>query len=160
MPLYLADSSVWVGSHRPGAGYLKQLFVNRFRRGEIATCAPVALEVLDAAVDEETYARDWETVWRALFWLPVAERTMRRALEVQRALTRVNGHQSSSPIAFQIAACAELAGAEVVLWHWDPDLAAICRLTGQPQEWEQGRASEHGLRGIPFILPQASGAPP
>ena len=55
MSLYLADSSIWVARRRPEAHDLRTSFVERFRRGEIATCIPVALEVLTAAPDADAY---------------------------------------------------------------------------------------------------------
>lgn len=133
MSLFLADTSVWVARRRPAAAELKRDFLERFRRGEVATCVPIALEVLAAAPDDEAYARDWETVWRALFWLPLGERTHQRALEVQRELAAVGEHRAG-PQAFLVAACAEEAGDGVVVWHCDPGLAAICGHTGQPHE--------------------------
>lgn len=133
MSLYLADTSVWVARRRPGAETLKREFLERFRRGEVATCVPVALEVLAAAPDGVAYENDWDAVWKALFWLPLGERAHQRALEVQRALADLGGHRAS-PSAFLVAACAEEAGEGVCLWHCDPGLAAICEHTGQPQE--------------------------
>lgn len=133
MSLFLADSSVWVARRHQGAEALKREFLERFRRGEIATCAPVALEVLAAAADADAYESDWTTVWKALFWLPLGERAHQRALEVQRELAGAGGHRAS-PSAFLVAACAEEAGDGVVVWHCDPGLAAICEHTGQAHE--------------------------
>ncbi|MFO7572861.1 MAG: hypothetical protein R6W48_09735 [Gaiellaceae bacterium] len=133
MSLFLADTSLWVARRRSGAEPLKREFLERFRRGEIATCVPVALEVLAAAPDVDAYERDWDTVWKALFWLPLTERTLQRALDVQREVAQGGVHRAS-PTAFLVASCAEAAGDGVVLWHCDPGLAAICEHTGQAQE--------------------------
>ena len=135
MTLYLADSSIWSGRRRPEAGDLPRRFVDRLRRSEIATCVPVALEVLTGPADGEAYVRDWTRLWGQLHWLPLRERATGRALEVQSelALAAPGAHRHSISH-FLIAACAEDAGPEVVLWHWDPDLAAICEHTGQPHE--------------------------
>ncbi len=46
---------------------------------------------------------------------------------------------------YLVAACAEEADEDVVLWHWDADLTAICGHTGQPHEPEHERARQHGL---------------
>ena len=46
MPLYLADSSIWIGARRHPTSYLPELLADRLRSDEIATCIPVALEVL------------------------------------------------------------------------------------------------------------------
>ncbi|MGH3078910.1 MAG: hypothetical protein ACRDPZ_12105 [Gaiellaceae bacterium] len=135
MTLYLADSSVWSGRRRSDAGDLPRRFVDRLRRSEIATCVPVAIEVLTGPADGEAYVRDWTRLWGQLHWLPLRERATGRALEVQSelALAAPGAHRHSLSH-FLIAACAEDAGPEVVLWHWDPDLAAICEHTGQPHE--------------------------
>jgi predicted nucleic acid-binding protein len=136
--LYLADSSIWIGRRRPGVGDLQQRFLDRIRRGEIATCVPVALEVLVGAPDATAYERDWDAIWKALFWLPLGQRAMQRALEVQRELASPGsgGHRRVA-VAYLIAACAEDAGPDVVLWHSDDDLTAICEHTGQPHEQER-----------------------
>lgn len=133
MSLYLADSSIWVARRRPGAETLRSTFIERFRRGEIATCVPIALEVLTAARDAEAYDRDWGTVWKALFWLPMRERALQRALDLQRELAAAGGHRCS-PATFLVAACALEASEEVVVWHCDPCLRVICEHTEQPQE--------------------------
>jgi len=151
MTLYLADSSVWSGRRRPDAGDLPRLFVERLGRGEIATCVPVALEVLTAAEDGEAYVRDWMTIWGQLQWLPLRERATGRALEVPSELSLSGaGAQRKRVVHFLIAACAEDAGDGVVLWHWDEALAAICEQTGQPHEFEDvrdTRAAGNGLVG-------------
>jgi len=137
MALYLADSSIWVARRLPDGDDLRQRFLDRFRRGELATCALVALEVLSGAPDEAAYGRDWTSVWQALFWLPVGERATQRALEVQRELLQKDPEpERPATVTLLIAACAEEAGQDVILWHADSDLAAICELTGQPQEPE------------------------
>jgi predicted nucleic acid-binding protein len=134
--LYLADSSIWAGRRRPGAGVLPSLFLERIGRGEIATCVPVALEVLTGPEDGDAYVRDWMTLWNQLHWLPLRERATGRALEIQSELAlAAPGAQRRSVAHFLIAACAEDAGPDVTLWHWDEDLAVICEHTGQPHEF-------------------------
>jgi predicted nucleic acid-binding protein len=139
--LYLADSTIWAGRRRSGGQALQSLFVERLGRGEIATCVPIALEVLTGPNDGDAYVRDWMTLWDQLHWLPLRERATGRALEVQSELALAEpGAQRHSVSHFLIAACAEDAGPDVVLWHWDDDLAAICEQTGQPHEFERARA--------------------
>jgi predicted nucleic acid-binding protein len=134
--LYLADSSIWSGRRRPNRGGLQALFVERMGRGEIATCVPIALEVLTGPDDGDAFVRDWMTLWDQLHWLPLRERATGRALEIQSELAlAAPGAQRRSVVHFLIAACAEDAGPEVTLWHWDEDLAAICEHTGQPHEY-------------------------
>lgn len=148
MPLFLVDSSIWVGRRRPGVDYLQKLFAQRLGRGEIATCVPVALEVLVGPDNGDAYVRDWVTLWQHLTWLPLRERATGRAIEVQSELARATtgGHRVGAT-SFLIAACAADAGHDVVLWHWDDGLAAICEHTGQPHEPEHERAREHGFIG-------------
>ena len=111
MTLYLADTSVWVGRRRPNAGELPRQFLERLRRSQIATCVPVALEVLTGPEDGEAYVRDWTSLWGRLHWLPLRERATGRALEVQSelALAEAGAHRRSIAH-FLIAACAEDAG--------------------------------------------------
>jgi predicted nucleic acid-binding protein len=146
VPLYLADSSIWIGRRRPDAAYLQQLFIRRFEQGQLAACVPVALEVLVSPRDGAAYEADWAALWAPLRWLPLRERATRRALEVQRALARTTaGAHRRKAIDYLIAACAEDAGEDVVLWHWDADMTAICEHTGQPHEPEHERVAQHGL---------------
>jgi predicted nucleic acid-binding protein len=146
MPLYLADSSIWIGARRSGQSYLAKLLQDRTARGDVATCIPVALEVLVGPADADAYEHDWTTIWVPLDWLPLREKATRRALEVQRGLAKMTaGAHRRRPIDYLVAACAEDAGEDVVLWHWDADLTAICEHTGQPHEPEHERAREHGL---------------
>jgi predicted nucleic acid-binding protein len=142
MSLYLADSSIWVARRQPGADTLRSAFIERFRRGEIATCVPIALEVLTAARDAEAYEEDWETVWKALFWLPLRERALQRALDLQRELAAAGGHRCS-PATFLVAACALEASEAVVVWHCDPCIELICEHTGQPHELATGVTGAH-----------------
>jgi predicted nucleic acid-binding protein len=142
---YLADSSIWIGAQRNPGTYLPRLLVDRLAEDEIATCVPVALEVLvgpPSAVDLE---RDWETVWRHLRWLPLTDAVASRSLELLRGLARQTaGAHRRRPIDYLVAACAEAAD-DVVLWHWDRDLAAICEQAGIEHEAEHERARQAGL---------------
>ena len=137
MPLYLVDSSIWIRRARPGAEELDARFRERYARGEIATCVPVALEVLVGPKDGAAYDADFDAIWAPLTWLPLRERAVERALVVQHQLAHIvpGGHRRR-PTDFLVAACAEDAGGEVVLWHWDLDLTVICEHTGQAHEPE------------------------
>jgi predicted nucleic acid-binding protein len=143
--LYLADASIWIAQQRRRGSYLDVLVTERFEAGQIATCAPVALEVLGGAPDAESYAQDWNFVFSALDWLPLDDEASRRAVDVQRALAvKTRGAHRRPAIDYLVAACAESAD-DVVLWHWDHDLRIICEHTGQPQEAEHVRARRHRL---------------
>lgn len=141
MPLYLADSSIWIGRARTGAEELDVRFRERYARGEIATCVPVALEVLVGPRDGDAYDADFNAIWAPLTWLPLRDHAVDRALVVQRELARAQpGGHRRRPTDFLVAACAEDAGRDVVLWHRDLDLAAICAHTGQAHEAEPPEA--------------------
>jgi len=145
--LYLADSSIWIGSRRRPGSYLAVLLEERIAKREVATCVPVALEVLVGAQAPGAYDEDWAFVWSELAWLPLQDRAARRALAVQRGLLGTGPGAHRHPVVdYLIAACAEDAGEGVVLWHWDDDLSVICEHTGQPHEPEHDRAREHGLQ--------------
>jgi len=149
VPLYLVDSSIWIRRARLGAEELDARFRERYARGEIATCVPVALEVLVGPKDGAAYDADFHAIWAPLTWLPLREHAVERALVVQRELAHaVPGGHRRRPTGFLVAACAEDAGPEVVLWHWDLDLTVICEHTGQAHEAElpsgrAGRGSTH-----------------
>lgn len=145
MAVYLADSSIWIGAGRRQEGYLSELLADRIADDEIATCVPVALEVLTGPRDAAELEADWSAVWRHLRWLPVGERVMARSLELLRALpATTEGAHRRRPIDYVIAACAEGAGEEVVLWHWDRDLTVLCDFAGIRHEPEHERARRHG----------------
>jgi predicted nucleic acid-binding protein len=113
----------------------------------------VALEVLVGPPDAASCDQNRELVWKPLVWLPLGEQATERALAVQRELAHTTaGAHRRRPIDYLIAACAEDAAGEVVLWHWDADLTIICGHTGQPHEPEHARAREHGIKFAPDAL--------
>jgi hypothetical protein len=106
---------------------------------------PIALEVLTGPSSGVELDRDWDAVWRHLRWLPVDGATLQRSLELLRSLAHTtDGAHRRRPVDYMLAACAE-AVPDVVLWHWDADLAVICDFAGITHEAEHGRAAEHGL---------------
>lgn len=145
MALYLADSSIWIGARRNPGAYLPRLLIDRLSDDEIATCVPVALEVLSGPASARELNEDWRAVWRHLRWLPTSEAVTERALVLLRSLAKTTaGAQRRRPIDYLVAACAE-ASDGVVLWHWDRDLTAICDFAGIAHEAEHDRAREHGI---------------
>lgn len=145
MTLYLADSSIWIGARNRRGTYLPDLLAERIERDEIATCVPVALEVLSGPPTASELDRDWEGIWKNLRWLPVNTAEQERALELLRSLARTTaGAHRRPPIDYIVAAVAEaehrLRG-DVVLWHWDNDLTVICEHHGIPHEAEQAKAN-------------------
>lgn len=145
MPLYLADSSIWIGARNHPGTYLPRLLVDRLAGDEIATCVPIALEVLMGPPSGAHLDSDWNAVWRHLHWVPLDEAASNRALELLRSLAQTTeGAHRRRPIDYLIAACAE-AAEDVVLWHWDEDLTAICGFAGITHEPEHERARANGL---------------
>lgn len=145
MPLYLADASIWIGArHHPGS-YLERLLAERIRADEIATCVPVALEVLVGPPDAGALHEAWETLWRNLRWLPLGEAETNRARELlfELAATTERAHRRPA-LDYLVAACAACHG-EVTLWHWDHDLRIICDHADIPHEAEHERARKRGL---------------
>lgn len=144
MSVFLVDSSVWIAAERHPGTYLSRLLVERIGADDVATCVPVALEVLTGPPSGEALDRDWEAVWRHLRWLPVTERVVDRSLELLRGLAHTTaGAHRRRPIDYLIAACAESSGAR--LWHWDSDLSVICDYAEIAHESEHERAALNGL---------------
>ncbi len=149
MPVYLTDSSIWVGARRWPDSYLPRLLAQRVADDQAATCVPVALEVLVGPPDGNALEQDWTAVWEKLRWLPVDEAVTERALELLRGLAQTTaGAHRRRPIDYLIAACAEVAG-DVVLWHWDNDLTHICEHGTIAHEPEHERAKANGINVEP-----------
>ena len=143
--LFLADASIWISARRRSGSYLADLLAERLSAGEVATCAPVALEVLVGTPDGAELERDWE-IWGQLHWLPLSGEASRRSVELMRQLAgTTRGAHRRRPIDYLVAACAETSGADVVLWHWDRDLTAICDFAGIAHEPENDRARAERL---------------
>ena len=149
MPAYLTDSSIWIGARRHPTSYLPELLADRLRSDEIATCTPVALEVLVGPPTAAALDQDWQMVWSNLLWLPVGQAEMERARDLlfELANTTAGAHRRPA-VDYVIAACAESFGA-VTVWHWDRDLSVICDHAGIPHEAEHERAKAHRLNTEP-----------
>lgn len=102
------------------------------------TCAPVILEAMHRPETSAQYRERFDRIFAPLERLPLENTSVERALEVQRELAATsNGSHRRPAIDFLIAAAAEAAGEEVVLWGFDRDLRVICGHTGQPSESEE-----------------------
>lgn len=146
VPIYLTDASIWRGVRKHPGSHLPGLLADRIAADGVATCVPVALEVLTGAPDGRALDADWQAVWAHLRWLPVGDGEMSRALELLRELAHTTeGAHRRRPIDYVIAACAEAAGEQVVLWHWDRDLTVICDHVGIAHEAEHDRARAAGI---------------
>lgn len=145
MSVYLADSSIWIGARRNPGTYLSRLLVERLTADELATCTPIALEVLAGPRSGVELEREWHDLWSHLRWLPLTEAAAERSLALLRGLAQTTeGAHRRRPIDYLVAACAEAAEGAVV-WHWDRDLTAICDFAGISHEAEHERARQAGL---------------
>jgi predicted nucleic acid-binding protein len=125
--LYLADSSIWIGARSAVSTSPAELLAQRLEADEVAICTPIALEVLTGPETGDQLDQDWNTTWRHLVWLSVTEQILERSLDLLLTLAHTApGAHRRRPIDYIVAACAEAAGDDVVLWHSSPDLAAIC----------------------------------
>jgi predicted nucleic acid-binding protein len=144
VPLYLADSSIWAWANKRSRPDITEKLADRLERGEIATCVPVALEVMHRAETGEQYEELFDGLLGALRWLDLDERTSRRALAIQRALAGHSHGNHRRPAAdYLIAAIGELAQDDVITWFFDRDLRVICEHTGQHFEAESSTGAGH-----------------
>jgi predicted nucleic acid-binding protein len=130
--LYLADTSAWNRSARVARRWARWL-----GDGQIATCAPVKLELLFSARDSRDYL-DLSFELGRLPYLEVNEAVSTTALRTQAALA-VRGHHRIPAIDCLVAAIAELNGA--VLLHYDRHFDAIARASSQETRWLARRGS-------------------
>lgn len=133
MPLYLADTSAWNRGAAAGDRWLALL-----ARAEVATCAPVRLELLSSARGKSDYDA-LDRFLADLPSLPLDDRATRAAERVQALLVAKSQHRGPRPMDLLIAAVAEVREATVL--HYDRHFDAIARVTGQPMEWLARRGS-------------------
>lgn len=144
MPLYLADTSIWAWAQKAERPDIRERLADRYESGEIVTCVPVILEAMHRLQTGAQYKERFDELFAPLERLPLDDASTERALEVQRALAEVSDGSHRRPaIDFLIAAVAEGAGPEVVLWCFDRDLKVICEHTGQPSEPEESTGPGH-----------------
>lgn len=137
MPRFLADSSIWGWANSGKRPDIAEKLAERFERDEIVTCPPVVLEVLHRARSGEEYEQIFSALFEPIARVPLGERQSERAIQIQRELAQgTHGNHLRPAVDFLIAAAAEAAGEDVVLWFFDKDLRVICQHTGQPYETE------------------------
>ena len=138
MKAYLADTSVWgwaAGDRRPD---IAVRLAERFEAGDVVTCSPVVLETMHLAGTGSEYEHVYRSLFEPLRWLPLRDSDANRAVVVQRELAQgTHGNHRPPASDYLIAAIAEAAGPDVVLWFFDKDLRVICEHTGQPYEAEE-----------------------
>ena len=123
----LADTSAWTTRHRDSD--VAADFAARGKRGEIATCRAVVLELLRTARDETSFATTLEGL-NAFRDLPIRRREWDRAADVMHALLAGGRHRQVKLTDLLVAAAAEAA--EVPVLHYDRDFELIAEVTGQP----------------------------
>jgi len=144
VPRYLADTSIWAWAQKPQRIDIREKLADRYEAGEIVTCVPVVLEAMHRSETATQYEDQFFGLFSHLERLPLEDASVERALDVQRALAAgSDGSHRRPAIDFLIAATAEAAGAEVVLWSFDRDLRVICEYTGQPSESEESTGPGH-----------------
>ena len=143
MPRYLADTSIWAWAQKTQRIDIREKLADRYAAGEIVTCVPVILEAMHRPEAGSEYRRQFDRLFSPLERLPLADASVERALEVQRALAEASdgGHRRPA-VDFLIAAAAE-ADEEAILWSFDRDLKVICEHTGQPSESETSTGPGH-----------------
>jgi predicted nucleic acid-binding protein len=138
VPRYLADTSIWSWGQKLARPDVREKLTARYEANEVVTCVPVILEAMDLPETSGLYAQYFADLFAPLDRLPLDETSAERALEVQREMAKVNnGNHRRAAIDFLVAATAEAAGPEIVLWCFDRDLRVICEYTGQPFEAEE-----------------------
>lgn len=135
--LYLADTSIWAWANKGSRPDITEKLASRLEDGEVATCVPVALEVMHRAKTGNEYAELFHTLLVPLRWLDLDESSGLRALEVQSELAGgKHGNHRRPAVDYLIAAIAELNEDAVISWFFDKDLRVICEHTGQPYQAE------------------------
>jgi predicted nucleic acid-binding protein len=141
---YLADTSIWAWAQKSTRIDIREKLADRYEAGEIVTCVPVILEAMHRPETAVQYRERFDDLFAPIERLPLEDATVERALELQHALAAIsNGSHRRPAIDFLIAATAEAAGEEVVLWSFDRDLKVICEHTGQPSESEDSTGPGH-----------------
>ena len=144
MPRFLADTSIWAWAQRAERPDIREKLAVRYEQGEVVTCVPVVLEAMHRPETAGLYKERFDGLFAPLERMPLADASVERALAVQRELAEASdGNHRRPAIDFLIAAAAEAAGPEVILWCFDRDLRVICDHTGQPCEPEESTGSGH-----------------
>jgi predicted nucleic acid-binding protein len=137
MPSFLADSSIWGWANSGRRPDIAEKLAERLERGEVCSCPPVIIEALHRATTGREYEELYGTLFEPVDVVSLTEEAAGRAVEVQRSMAATtHGNHLRPAVDFLLAAAAELAGEEIVLWFFDKDLLVICEHTGQPYEAE------------------------
>ncbi|WP_305788767.1 PIN domain nuclease [Symbioplanes lichenis] len=130
-PTYLVDTSAYARLIRDQAKANE--WDEDLTNGRVGICSFTELEIF-VSVRSLEHRQAVERVLHERFpWVPVPDRAMQRAQEVQFALTKLGQHRSAGPVDLLVAATAELGGR--TLLHYDRDFATVAEVTGQPVQW-------------------------
>jgi predicted nucleic acid-binding protein len=133
---FLLDTSAW---SRLAAAPVAERCLPLIRRGLVATCSIVDLQVLYSARTPASYDATRADRALALELLVVEQPVLDRAVEVQAALADRGEHRGASLPDLIIAATAERA--QVTVLHYDAGYDLIASVTGQPVDWVVPRGS-------------------
>ena len=134
--LHLADTTAWNRSGRSAA--ITSRWEELLGEDDLAICSPVRLELLYSARSPAEYVSLADDL-RGLPELPLDDRAVARAEEVQALLARTSQHRGASIVDLYIASVAEVCDA--TLLHYDRHFDAIAAVTGQSAEWIVPRGS-------------------
>jgi predicted nucleic acid-binding protein len=130
VPRYLADTSAWSRSQATEA--VAERWATLIELDEIATCAPVQLELLYSARGRADYAARTAEL-DGLPHVSLQGRDADRAVGAQSLLADRSQHRGPTAVDLLVAAVAERQG--LTLLHYDRHFEVIARVTGQPTEW-------------------------
>lgn len=133
---HLVDTSAW--SKARNDADLARSFDESARRGMVATCDVVALELLRSAQDSARF-NNQSRLLGALRNCAISTAELHRARDVQAELAAAGKHRGVKPADLLIAAAAEAA--KLPLLHYDHDYDLISELTGQRALWIAPRGS-------------------
>ena len=136
MPTFLADKSAL--ARRQTRTQVRDVLDPLLLQGEVATCGIVDLEMLYSASSRSNY-RAAAKALRGMPRVPLDERCVQRALEVQGMLAERSQHRAVPLPDLLVAACAEQA--ELTVLHYDADFDRIGKLTSQAVRWIVPRGS-------------------
>lgn len=128
--LYLADTSAIA---RVAHGAVRAELDHLGRRGLLASCVTVDLEVGYSARDPVSYATTARLRTGGFVDLPLHPEIGRRARVVQAMLARRSQYRMAGIVDLITAAIAEHYAA--ILLHYDHDFEAIAAVTGQQVRW-------------------------
>ena len=134
---FIADTSAWAWSSNPR---VRGHFAAATRRGQIATCPIVKLELLNSARDASHY----DAIAADLAQLrdvPITRSVTNTALRAQQELAHVHPlyHRSVKLPDLLIAAAAEDAGVGVL--HYDEDYDTLATVLNFESRWIARRGS-------------------